>query len=239
MANFGDTECDRCSRGGPATRLSRGYFPWAGFNGDDRMTVIPYLFFNYSSWNEGTSRSINWSPSADFKISSALLGSLGVNYTDNTDDAQWFGNFSSGAVTHYTFAHLQQRVLSVTARLNYAMTPTLTLEFYGAPFVTSGTYSNVRELSATPRAASYAARFQPYTPPAGSATGFDFRQLRANTVLRWEYRPASTLFFVWTHGRDGSDPADLNQPWATEYRNLFALHPENTFILKLAYWMSR
>ena len=156
------------------------------------------------------------------------------------DDAQWFGNFADGSgATHYSFAHLQQQTVALTARLSYAMTRNLTLEFYGAPFVTDGSYSNVRELSATPRAAAYAARLQPYTPPGGTSTGFDFRQLRANTVLRWEYRPGSTLFVVWTHGRDGSDGIDLNEPWTTEYSNLFALHPENTFILKLAYWMNR
>ncbi len=239
-ANLGSSYCDRCSRGGPATRSSTAYYPWAGITGDDRMTVIPYLWYNYSSWNEGKSRSINFNPSADFKISSALLFSAGVNFTDNMDDAQWFGNFTDAlGAPHYTFAHLQQHTTALTARLSYAMTPNLTLEFYGAPFVTDGTYSNVRELSATPRAASYMARYQPYTAPAGSSMGFDFRQLRANTVLRWEYRPGSTLFIVWTHGRDGSDGEDLQEPWTTEYRNLFALHPENTFIIKAAYWLSR
>jgi hypothetical protein len=239
-SNLGETYCDRCSRGGPAPRNSPAFYPWAGIQGDDRMKVIPYLWYNYSSWNEGKSRSINWNPSADFKISSALLFSAGINFTNNMDDAQWYGNFTDAlGVTHYSFAHLQQQTTSLTARLSYAMTPNLTLEFYGAPFVTDGTYSNVRQLSSTPRAASYEARLQPYTPPAGSSTGFDFRQLRANTVLRWEYRPGSTLFVVWTHGRDGSDAVDLTQPWTTEYRNLFALHPENTFIVKMAYWLSR
>jgi hypothetical protein len=239
-ANLGATYCDRCSRGGPATRASPAYSPWAGITGDDRRTLVPSLWFNYSSWNEGKSRSISWNPSTTVKISSALLGNIGVNYTDNMDDAQWLGNFTDLlGDTHYSFAHLQQHTLSLTMRLSFAMTPNLTLEFYGAPFVTDGTYSNPRELSATPRAASYNARYQPYAPPAGTATGFDFRQLRANTVLRWEYRPGSTLFVVWTHGRDGSDSADLNERWTTEYRNLFALHPENTFIVKVAYWLSR
>ncbi len=239
-SNLGESYCDRCARGGPAMRSSVSYSPWAGITGDDRMTIVPYLWYNYSSWNEGKSRTINFNPSADLKISSALLGNIGVNFTNNMDDAQWLGNFTDpSGVIHYSFAHLQQQTVSLTARLSYAMTPNLTLEFYGAPFVTNGTYSNVRELSATPRAASFDARYQPYTPPAGTSLGFDFSQLRANTVLRWEYRPGSTLFLVWTHGRDDSESVNLNEQWTTEYRNLFALHPENTFILKLAYWISR
>jgi hypothetical protein len=239
VANLGATYCDRCARGGPAMRASRTYAPWAGIQGDDRRTLVPSVFFYYSSWNEGKSRSIQWNPSTDIKISSALLGNIGVTYTDNMDDAQWLGNFTDTLGTHYSFAHLQQQTLSLTTRLSYAMTRNLTLEFYGAPFVTSGGYSNVRELSASPRSASYDARYQSYTPPAGTAMGFDFRQLRANTVLRWEYRPGSVLFVVWTHGRDGSDSTDLNERWTTEYRDLFGLHPENTFIVKFAYWLSR
>ena len=48
-------------------------------------------------------------------------------------------------VTHYTFAHLDQRTVSMSTRLNYTATPDLTFEFYGQPFVSTGTYSDVRE----------------------------------------------------------------------------------------------
>ncbi|MCH8812692.1 MAG: hypothetical protein IID07_12745, partial [Gemmatimonadetes bacterium] len=83
--------------------------------------------------------------------------------------------------------------------------PDLTLEFYAQPFVSTGTYSDIREVSATPEAESYDDRFQPYTPPAGSQTAFKFSQLRTNTVLRWEYRPGdrggttSSTFTPTTH----------------------------------------
>jgi len=46
--------------------------------------------------------------------------------------------------------------------------------------------------------------FLAYTPPAGSSLGFDVLQLRSTSLVRWEFRPGSTLFAVWTHGRDGS-----------------------------------
>ncbi|MEX2179093.1 MAG: hypothetical protein WD801_10315 [Gemmatimonadaceae bacterium] len=119
------------------------------------------------------------------------------------------------------------------------MTPDLTLQVYAQPFATKGEYSNVRELSATPRAPEYENRYQPYTPPPTADLGFNFKQLRSNTVLRWEYRPGSTLFAVWTHGREGFLPVAGNLNWRQEYDNLFELHPDNTFLIKVAYWLSR
>jgi hypothetical protein len=92
-------------------------------------------------------------------------------------------------VTHYSFAHLDQRTLSMNLRVNYTARPDLTLELYAEPFVSTGTYSNFRELSATPAADEFEERFTPFTPPAGSSTGFNFSQLRTNAVARWEYMP--------------------------------------------------
>jgi hypothetical protein len=127
----------------------------------------------------------------------------------------------------------------MSARISYALTPDLTFEFYGQPFVATGLYTNVREVSATPNAAAYAARYQPYAPPAGTDTSFKSTALRSNTVVRWEYRPGSTLYLVWTHGRGNDTNQYSTEPWTLEYRDLFKLHPDNTFLIKLAYWINR
>jgi hypothetical protein len=58
-------------------------------------------------------------------------------------------------------------------------------------------------------------------------------------VVRWEYRPGSTLFLVWAHRRDGPLNDKLNESWSRDYRDLFALHPDNTFLIKVAYWLNR
>jgi len=92
--------------------------------------------------------------------------------------------------------------LSLTARVDYTISTTLTLQLYAQPFVGKGSYSNVREL-ANPRAAAYDARYQPYadTVVTNHIGGVNLKQFRSNVVLRWEYRPGSTLFVVWTQGR--------------------------------------
>ena len=101
--------------------------------------------------------------------------------------------------------------------------------------MTTGKYSDWREL-ANPRAEKYEDRYKPYL--GGDPGGFDFKQLRSNTVVRWEYRPGSTLFFVWQQGREesGGQPSDFNL--GHDLQKLFSLHPNNTLLIKASYWFN-
>jgi hypothetical protein len=234
------TFCDRCTRGGPALRQSRGIFPWGGFNTDSRRIVSGGMWTNLSFADGGETHSASFSPYVNVRVSTQFQANVGVNASRSQNNTQWYDNFvDAGGATHYTFAHLSQRTVSMNTRLNYTATPNLTFEFYGEPFVTTGTYSDIREVSATPDAAEYDDRFQPYTPPAGSKTMFKYTQLRTNAVVRWEYRPGSTMFLVWAHGREDDSNRRVDRSWARDYRDLFALHPDNTFLIKVAYWLSR
>jgi hypothetical protein len=197
------------------------------------------MWVNLYYADEGRTTSDSWSPYVNIRASSRFTVNLGAGLSHNHDNTQWFGNFTTNGVTHYSFAHLDQLSRSSSIRINYTHTPNLTFEFYGEPFTTTGTYTNVREVSATPRADSYDARFTAYNAPAEADRQFRFTQLRTNSVVRWEYRPASTLFLVWAHGRQASASDAPSQSWSRDYRDLFALHPDNTFLIKVAYWMSR
>lgn len=236
---LGESFCDRCTRGGPILRRSRGFFPWFGVNGDSRRTLVPSMWVNLGYADEGRTRTLSLSPSLSMRFSTRLQAQLGANLSDNEYAAQWFGNFTDDGVTHYSFAHLDQRTLSMNVRINYTARPDLTLEFYGQPFVSTGTYSDFRELSATPRADAFSDRFVAFTPPPDADRGFTFHRLRTNAVARWEYRPGSTVFLVWAHGREASADAATDAGWRTEYGNLFDMHPDNTFLIKFAYWFNR
>ena len=240
FAGVTPTYCDRCARGGPVLRKSSGFFPWGGFNTDSRKKISAGMFTNFQFRDEGKSRGASLSPYVNVHLSTRFQATIGADLSFDRDDSQWYGNFSdSASATHYSFAHLNQRTIGMSTRFNYTFTPNLTLEFYGQPFVATGTYSDVRELSANPRAAAYAERFRPYAAPAGTDTEFRFTQLRSSTVARWEYRPGSTLFLVWSHGRQNSSNDHSGQSWTRDYRDLFSLHPDNTFVIKAAYLFSR
>jgi hypothetical protein len=240
LAHLTPSYCDRCTRGGPVLRQSRAYYPWGGFNSDSRKPVSFGMWTNLWFADEGKSHGGSYSPYVSFRVSSRLSINVGPNFSRDHNNTQWLDNFTDSVTSkvHYSFAHLEQRTVSMSTRLTYTMTPTLTFEFYGQPFVSTGEYSNVREVS-NASADSYAARFQPYTAPAGTDMSFKYTQLRTNSVVRWEFRPGSTLFVVWAHGRDDSSTDKMNQSWSQDYRDLFKLHPDNTFLVKFAYWLNR
>ncbi|WP_397547337.1 DUF5916 domain-containing protein [Rhodothermus marinus] len=72
---------------------------------------------------------------------------------------------------------------------------------------------------------------------------FVLNSFRVNVVLRWEYRPGSVLYLVWTHDRDAYDRADPFQPdswyqgltFPEQLRDTFRLFPNNAFTVKLTY----
>ncbi len=237
VGNFVPTYADREARGGPAVRRSRDYDTWTGIEFDARKAWTPYLFVGMYGGDEGNSKGHYINPSVDFRVSSRFSASLGANYDVSVNDKQWNGNFGDvgSDTTHYTFARLDQHTLSLSSRFNFTASPTLSLQFYAQPFMTTGTYSNWREL-ANPRAEKYEDRYTPYL--RGDPGGFDFKQLRSNTVVRWEYRPGSTIFFVWQQGRElsGDKPSDFNLTHGLS--DLFSLHPNNTFLVKASYWFN-
>jgi hypothetical protein len=232
--------CDRCTRGGPLLRSSRGFYPWGGVNTDSRKPISGGMWVNLWYSDEGNSTGQSLSPYVNFILSQRFQLNIGTGVSRDDNDSQWYNNYVDGAgATHYTFAHIEQKTVSMSARLNYTMTPDLTFELYAAPFVATGEYTNLRETSATPDADRYDARFQPYAFPAGSSTSFKVTELRTNSVVRWEFRPGSTMFVVWQHGRQGFGPLTTGRSWRQDYRELFDLHPDNVFLVKVAYWLSR
>ena len=238
---LGTTYCDFCSRGGPALRQDKYIAPWFGVQGDPRWVAIPSMWINYTRRDHGRSRNLDLNPTMDFRISSRWTGTLGFEYNWNRDDRQWYGNFTdSTSVTHYTFAHLEQRTASLVTRVNFTASPTLTVQAYAAPFVSKGRYTDIRELAA-PRAAAYADRYAAYgdTAVTNHPNDFNFKQFNSNLVLRWEYRPGSALFLVWQQGRQDSESQYGTRSLGGDLDRLFSAHPNNTFLVKLSYWFDR
>jgi hypothetical protein len=241
VGQLGATYDDRGARGGPAIRQNSYLAPWLSINGDDRKSIVPYFNANYYKDDGGRSHSWNFGPELDFKAMGRFSSSLSLNHSRNVDDNQWYNNYTDATGTHYTFAHLNQTTTSMTARLNYTFTPNASLQTYLQPFVSKGTYTNVRQLSATPRAASYDDRYAPFLDPTVTSNprAFNFKQLQSNVVYRWEYNPGSTLFVVWNQGRQGAVGAEGSNKFQGDVRDLFRLHPANTFLVKVSYWLNR
>ncbi len=239
LGQLGSTFCDfDCTRGGPAVRQDAYIAPWFGMEGDGRRVIVPTLFVNLFRGDRGASHSVNASGNVNLRVSSRFQPSVGVSLTKRTNDLQPRPATSFGGTTHYLFAHLEQTQASLNLRLDYTLTPTLSVQVYANPFVSKGTYSNAREITATPRAADIGSRYQPYADPTYAPGGFNFKAFNSNLVLRWEYRPGSTLFVVWQQGRSDFGGAEGNGSVTRNLGDLFGLRPSNLFQVKASYWLS-
>lgn len=235
--NIGGAYSDRDSRGGPVVYMPARLQSWMGLSGDRRRAVSPSINAFASRRFDGLGSSWNVGTGVQARVGSQFNGSLNVNYSRNIDDQQWNGNFVDAGVSSYTFARLYQATSSITMRLNYTVTPTLSVESYLQPFVSTGRFTDWRALDDS-RSPDRDRRFKPYTA-RGDAGGFRFGQLRTNNVVRWEYRPGSVLFFVWTQARDAADNDPANFDVTRGYSAVFGRRPENVFLVKASYWLGR
>jgi hypothetical protein len=131
----------------------------------------------------------------------------------------------------YLFAPLSRTELGVETRFNVAFTPTLSLETYVQPLISTGDFGAPKQLVA-------ARRFD-FTPwPDTLASGdFNLRSLRGNSVLRWEWREGSTLYVAWQQSRRREMPfGDFD--FERDGRKLFAIRPDNIFVVKMSYWLA-
>ncbi len=241
LGQLGATYCDRCARGGPAVRQDPYIAPWLVIEGDDRMALVPEVSVDYWRGDRGRSERITLEPEVELKVSSRFTTSLAATYEHNRNDTQYFGTFTDlGGDAQATFAHLRQKTYSLTWRLGYTFTPDISLQVYASPFISKGTYSDVRELAA-PRAASYDDRYRPFGDPdiADDPGGFNVQEFRSNVVFRWEYRPGSTLFLVWSQGRDGFEEHEGVRSVGGDMSDLFRRRANNTLLAKVSYWFSR
>jgi hypothetical protein len=241
LGQLGGVYDDRAARGGPAVRQDHYISPWLSINGDDRNAVVPYFSMNYFTGDDGRSSSWNISPEIDYKVLGRFSSVFALSWSHNITDNQFYGRYTDAAGQHYTFARLDQHTTSLTARLNYTFSPDVSLQTYLQPFVSKGTYSNVRQLSSNPRADKYEDRYASFDNPSvtGNPGGFNFKQLQSNVVFRWEYKPGSTFFAVWNSGRQGFLPREGDRSFRGDVGDLFDLHPANTFLVKVSYWLNR
>lgn len=237
VSDFGGANCVSCARGGPALRQSSKQGIRFDIVGDPRPSVVPKVAYRIGNSDGGRSWYRGADAGVEMRVASRFSTSLTVSADEVTNDQQWIGNYGAflSDTTRFTFARLHQHILAVTGRGNWTATPTLSLQVYAQPFVSTGTYANWRSLS-SPRDSDYNARFTSFR--ATVPRGFNVKQFNSNAVLRWEYRPASTLFLVWQQGRaqDTINPGSFVP--GRDVRDLFDARPLNTVLLKISYWFN-
>jgi hypothetical protein len=232
---------DRMTRGGPGGLYTGWKFLWHSFSTDDRRRVRFSYNLQGGGDKHGSSRFV-FGPSVSVRPSSALMVSAGLQFDRNIEDSQWVTRVEGTAAPDalalsrpsYVFGHLHQTTMSATFRVNYTLTPALSLQMYGAPFVSAGHYTGFKEL-VNGRSGSYSGRFAPFHYDGNP--DFNVRSFRTTNVLRWEYRPGSTLFVVWQQGReDSSAYGDFR--FRRDFGDVFRSPGHNVILVKLAHWLN-
>jgi hypothetical protein len=215
-------------------------------------------------WNERGGYSTVGDISVNLKPLSSLSISTGPSLSRSKNLAQYVtAEDDPGAVAtfgqRYVFGTIDQTQLTVQTRVNWILNPHVSLQVYMQPLVATGKYDDFKELAA-PRTFDFrhygtAGSFLSYDAigrsygvdpdafgPSSSFTfdnpDFNFKSLRLNAIFRWEFRPGSTLYAVWTEQRqDESFPGEFRA--GRDLSRLFSAKSDDVFLVKLTYWIGR
>jgi hypothetical protein len=249
---------DRLTRGGPQARVPDGGSASMELISDSRRAHSFVFDYTYS-WNAAGGRGDFPSMSASFRPSPSLRLAFEPSYSMTHSLAQYVMRVADPGATatygrRYVFSTLDQKTVSLVTRMDWTFTPRLSLQLYVQPLIVSGDFSEFKEF-AQPRTFEFdvygknrgSISRDPGTgvytvdPGNGSTFQFDdpdfnFRSLLGNAVMRWEYRPGSTLFVVWQQRRTGVEPIG-DFAFGRDYSALFKRSPENVFAVKATWWV--
>jgi len=249
---------NRLLRGGPTVIVPSSYFSYLSINTDQSKKVSFNGSLNASNNANSTINYYGFSAGLNYQVMNMLGLIVSLDYSVETDDIQYVETVQLMDATDYLLGQLDRRTLGITFRLDCNITPELTIQYYGSPYVSNGIYSDFKTVIA-PEADSYDNRFAGFTgeelvflPQSNSYRvdragtlrdfafdnpDFNFSEFRSNLVLRWEYKPGSTLFFVWTQNR--FDYSFMTgKALAPNLDSMFDITPKNVFMIKFSYWFS-
>ena len=234
-ADWDNVYDDYETRGGPPAPIPIGQSWWVWFNTDSRRSwqINPYFeggdtwdghFNYYSIW-------LNLYPKSNIEISG------GPGYNHINDRSRWVAYIEdeNGNRTEEIFGEQYVRQFNMTLRGTFTFSKELTLQVYAQPFIAAVDYRNFKKL-VPPDDFEYVGTDvydeQEHDPD------FKWTSFNSNIVLRWEYRPGSTLYLVWTQGRGTWDEGVGNFRFRDDWDHMFRTIPNNTFLVKFNYWWS-
>ena len=153
----------RALRGGPRLRTGNFINNWMYANSDQRKKIVFYWNM-YHYWNfENESRTKNYSLFAQWQALNTLTISLGPRYSENKDVLQFVENTETPDGTpRYINGTVHQKTLSATVNINLTVNPTLSIQYYGSPFISRGNYTDFKYITDA-LGNTFADRQQPYT----------------------------------------------------------------------------
>jgi hypothetical protein len=258
--SFSETVDTRALRGGPALRLSDTITATMSGGTDASRRFSATVAGRRARALDGGSGDWRIQTGLRFRPSNRLSLTANAGYTRAVDDLQYVSTVNAATGVRWVLARIDREVWDTTVRANLTLTPELTLQYYGSPFIATGRYTRFKRAADT-LARTYQGRFHrfgadeiAYRPDANrydiaeitagqdsaysiGNPDFSFQQLRSNLVLRWEYKPGSSAYIVWSQGRTGY--ASGFDGSLGNWDELWRSRPDNVILVKLSYWLSR
>jgi len=242
-------------RGGPRLRFSPEINFRNGLISDSRDKLRLTLNYSYATAVDNSYHNFNAGGTITYQPTNALQVSLSPSYTINEDKFQYVSTVATqSGETRYLNAHISQRVLQFPIRLDYIITPDISIQYWGQPFISRGRYKDFRATTnATARefddrsvlynATQLNLENGQYSVDENLDTNTDFSffqpdfsfiQWRSNFVFRWEYIPGSQLFLVWS--QDITQFGSASEPLFSSLTDGLAdTKPQNILLVKLTY----
>lgn len=153
---------------------------------------------------------------------------LGTEYKQIRNQEAWARNIFIGDKKVSIFGDRSTDEINFTLRTTITFTRDLTLQLYGQLFIAKGYYKNFRQLVDTKNFVDYTGTID---------RDFNEQFFNTNLVLRWEYIPGSTAYFVWTHNRQ-NETENYFSNLKYDVNQTFRTTPANILLLKVSYWLS-
>jgi len=248
---------DRLTRGGPSA-YRPGYFSaFTSVSSDPRRALVANLG-NYTQVGPGEGSNFNVFANLQVKPLPNLEVSLGPSLSFDKSEAQFLARVADPAASRtygarYVFADVDQTTLSLDTRINYTFSPSLSLQVFAQPFVATGDFGPAKEFAepgefdflvygrdvgeiADGRIYPNGAQ-NPAVSFAVPQADFNIGSLRGNAVVRWEWRPGSTMYFAWQQTRSDFRPLG-DFEFGRDVDSLFGAAPDNIFLVKVSYWLN-
>jgi hypothetical protein len=248
----------RALRSGPALRMHDFWSTALDLGTDSSRRASFSIDGGYIRAIDDSSRHSRIEGLARLRLSNRFSFSGLTSYQTLANNLQYVATVGTSAGPGWLLGRIEQGTWSFTLRADLAITPDLTIQYYGSPFISAGRYTELKRATDT-LAECYRDRFHAFAPDeitfqpdsnryivsegANQALysfanpDFSFRQFRSNLVVRWEYRPGSTLYIVWSQGRTGFQPY-WDSAFSSNWSALWHERSDNVFLVKLSYWFS-
>ncbi len=246
-------------RGGPTIIIPGGFNSRFFVESSSRKKLVAEVSYFYHKGFEDSGSRYGVDFDLTYKPISNLSISVYPEFSYRQSDLQYVDQQHFEETSRYIFGSIDQKTFSTSLRLDLILTPELTIQFWGQPFIATGDYSHFKYIT-EPKASSFQDRFHTYSAEeilyvededlyniteSGSDLNynienpdFNIKEFLSNLVFRWEYRPGSFLYLVWSQTRSGYDSYGMFQ-FEEDFTGIWDIHPRDAIMLKVSYRIGR